>query len=73
MNLFTCLFHKKKMKLTDCETFRLNKDEADGLFGGFKEYHPILYDLQDNLYNSVPVNNLLENESTNHNFNRDEK
>lgn len=38
-------FNKKEAPVLDnCTSFQVNKDDADTLFGGFKEYKPPIYE-----------------------------
>jgi hypothetical protein len=41
-------FSKKHTgKLNDCTQMQLNKDEADAIHGGFKEYKPPIYEPEE--------------------------
>ena len=67
MSFLSRMFNKRKVKLADCESLRVEEDEANHFLGGFKEYQPIIYDLPDNIRATVEVNDLLVDKSANAN------
>lgn len=55
-------FSKKELPtLEECGDFEVNKDDANVLFGGFKEYKPPIYEYDNASDRSFKTTDLLTN------------
>ncbi|GGH58914.1 hypothetical protein HNQ91_000522 [Filimonas zeae] len=60
MKKLTNLFSPKKIpELEECSSFQMHKEEADTLYGGFKEYKPPIYEQDATAEASFKTTDLL--------------
>jgi hypothetical protein len=60
------LFIKKEPPtLEECTDFEVNKDDANTLFGGFKEYKPPIYEYDDATDRSFKTTDLFTGSAPN--------
>jgi len=52
-------FPTQPSKLSNCISFQIVKEEADTLFGGFREYKPPIYDLEEKENIKIETTNLM--------------
>jgi len=60
-NLIKLFIKKEPPTLEECTEFELNKDNANALFGGFKEYKPPIYEYDNVADRSLKTTDLLTN------------
>ena len=61
INLF---IKKAPPALEECAGFEVNKDDANTLFGGFKEYKPPIYEYDNATDRSFKITDLLTDTSS---------
>lgn len=60
MKKLTDLFSPKQMpELDHCSSFEIHKEEADTLYGGFKEYKPPIYEQDAPVESTFKTTDLL--------------
>ena len=50
---------KQTLRLLDCISFEIPKEESDTLFGGIREYHPPIYEPNRQQERNIQTNDLL--------------
>lgn len=52
---------KQKALLADCVAFKVEDEQSDLLYGGFKEYKPAIYEQEKIIDNSIRTIDLMAN------------
>ncbi|SHG71732.1 hypothetical protein [Pedobacter caeni] len=52
-------FKTKKIRLEDCSSFEMDKEQSDQFFGGFKEYKPPIYEHESPGKTQITISDLF--------------
>lgn len=58
-------FSRKKISLSECASFEVNREQSDKFFGGFKEYKPPIYEHESAVTTRIIISDLFMETSKN--------
>ncbi|WP_134087629.1 hypothetical protein [Olivibacter sp. XZL3] len=53
------IIKKRERNVAACERYKLDEQQSDQLFGGFKEYKPPIYEQSQDTATKVKINDLF--------------